>query len=119
MVIGSLILFQGAAPVFRIDPWLIATVTIVVASVMAIILHRAIAAHRKQARTGREELVGKTAVAKSALKPEGTVFFKGERWAARTEEGEIKPGEQVVIDKVDGLMLYVSKKLQDEDKSNQ
>ena len=110
LVIGSLILFQGAAPVFRIDPWLIATVTIIVAGVMAFILHRAISAHRKQARTGREELIGKTAVVKVSLKPEGTVFFKGERWAAVSETGNIKTGEEVVIDSIDGLLLHVSKK---------
>ena len=110
LVIGSLILFQGASPVFRIDPWLIATVTIIVAGVMAFIIHRAISAHRKQARTGREELIGKTAVVKAALKPEGTVFLKGERWAAISEAGDIKIGEEVVIDSVDGLLLHVSKK---------
>ena len=110
LVIGSLILFQGASPVFRIDPWLIATVTIIVAGVMAFIIHRAISAHRKQARTGREELIGKTAVVKAALKPEGTVFLKGERWAAISETGDIKTGEEVVIDSVDGLLLHVSKK---------
>ena len=110
LVIGSLILFQGASPVFRIDPWLIATVTIVVAGVMAFILHRAIVAHRRQAKTGREELIGKTAVVKESLKPEGTVFFKGERWSAVSEVGDIKKGEEVVIDSVDGLILHVSKK---------
>ena len=112
LVIGSLILFQGASPVFRIDPWLIATVTIVVAAVLAFIIHRAISAHRRQARTGREELVGKTALVKVALKPEGTVFFKGERWKAVSEDTDIKTGEEVVIDRVDGLLLYVSKKQQ-------
>ena len=112
LVIGSLILFQGASPVFRIDPWLIATVVIVVAGVLAFILHRAIVAHRKQARTGKEDLVGKTALVKVALKPEGTVFFKGERWKAVSEDTDIKTGEEVVIDRVDGLLLYVSKKQQ-------
>jgi membrane-bound serine protease (ClpP class) len=110
LVIGSLILFQGAAPVFRIDPWLIATVTIVLAGTLTFIMHRAIIAHRKQARTGREELIGKTAMVKVALNPEGTVFFKGERWKAISEGGEVKPGEEVVISRVDGLILYVKKK---------
>jgi len=112
LVIGSLILFQGASPVFQVDPWLIATVTIVITAVLAFIVHRAIMAHRKQARTGREELVGKTALVKVALKPEGTVFLKGERWKAISEDTDIKTGEEVVIDRVDGLLLYVSKKQQ-------
>lgn len=109
LVIGSLILFQGAAPVFRIDPWLIVVVVIVITAVAAFVIQRAISAHRRQAKTGREELIGKMATVRVALKPEGTVFYKGERWAARSDSGEIKQGEQVVINSVDGLMLHVSK----------
>jgi membrane-bound serine protease (ClpP class) len=110
LVIGSLILFQGASPIFRIDPWLIATMTIIITGALSFIIQRAISAHRRQAKTGREELIGKTASVKVALNPEGTVFFKGERWTAISEDGEIKPGEDVIINKVDGLVLYVSKK---------
>jgi len=110
LVIGSLILFQGASPVFRVDPWLIATVTIIITGALSFIIHRAISAHRRQAKTGREELIGRTATVKIALNPEGTVFYKGERWNAVSEEGEIKPGEEVIISRVDGLVLYVNKK---------
>jgi membrane-bound serine protease (ClpP class) len=110
LVIGSLILFQGASPVFQIDPWLIAIVTIIIAGAFAFIIHRAIRAHRRQASTGREELIGKTAIVKVLLNPEGTVFFKGERWSAISEEGQVNPGEEVIIRKIDGLTLYVSKK---------
>ena len=110
LVIGSLILFQGAPPLFRVDPWLIAVVTIILAGTMAFVLHRAIKAHRKQAATGREELIGKTAVVREALNPQGTVFFKGERWTAISESGEVKPGEEVIINRVDSLTLYVTKK---------
>ena len=108
LVIGSLILFKGG-PLFDINPGLIAGVTIIIAAVFAFVVSRVIRAHRRQAATGREELVGKTAVVKVVLNPEGTVFFKGERWAAVSESGQVQPGEQVVITKVDGLTLYVSK----------
>jgi len=110
LVIGSLLLFQGAPPLFRVSPWLIATVTIVISGALAFIIHRAISVHRRQARTGREELVGKTAVVRVALDPAGTVFYKGERWSAVSENGEAKPGEEVIINRVDGLTLYVKKK---------
>jgi len=110
LVFGSLILFQGASPVFRIDPWLIATVTIVIAGAFAFIINRAISAHRKQAKTGREELIGKIATVKVTLNPEGTVFLKGERWSAISEEGSVASGEEVVIEKIEGLTLYVTKK---------
>ena len=110
LVIGSLILFRGAAPVFQINPWLIAAVTIVITALFAFIVNRAISAHRKQAKTGREELVGKPVVVKEVLDPEGTVFFKGERWAAILDKGQAEPGEEVIITEVDGLMLRVTKK---------
>lgn len=110
LVMGSLILFQGASPVFRIDPWLIATVTIVIAGAFIFIIQRAISAHRRQAKTGREELIGKTAVVKVALNPEGTVFLKGERWTAITDGERVEPGQEVIIKKMDGLTLYVTKK---------
>jgi membrane-bound serine protease (ClpP class) len=110
LVAGSLILFKGASPEFQIDPWLIAVVCIVVAGVMIFIVQRAIAAHRRQASTGREELIGKTALVKVALNPEGMVLYKGERWTAISEGGEIKPGEEVVISSIDGLVLHVVKK---------
>jgi len=74
---------------FQIDPWLIATVAILAAGFFAFALQRVIRAHRRQAYTGREELIGKTAIVKVALEPEGTVFFKGERWTAISEKGQV------------------------------
>ncbi|MFC1955083.1 nodulation protein NfeD [Chloroflexota bacterium] len=111
LVAGSLILFQGAPPLFRIDPWLIATVTLLITGASAFVINRAISAHRRQAKTGREELIGKTALVKLALDPEGTVFFKGEHWSAISDTSRVEPGEEVIITKVDGLMLYVTKKV--------
>ena len=110
LVLGSLILFPGGGPLFQVNPWLIAGVAICVAGFFAFVVNRVIRAHRRQASTGREELIGKTAIVKVALAPEGTVFFKGERWTAISEKGRIEPGEKVIITKVDGLQLYVIKK---------
>jgi len=110
LIIGGLILFQGGSPVFRVDPWLIAIVTIILVAVFFFVIGRVVRAHRQRVTTGREELVGKTAVARTALDPEGLVFFKGERWEAVSEKDKIEAGEEVVITKVDGLKLYVTKK---------
>jgi membrane-bound serine protease (ClpP class) len=109
LVLGSLILFKGG-PLFQINPWLIATVVIIIVALFALVINRIVRSHRRQASTGREELAGKTAVVKVALEPEGTVFYKGERWAAISDKGRVEPGEAVIITKVDGLKLYVTKK---------
>jgi membrane-bound ClpP family serine protease len=34
----------------------------------------------------------------------------GERWEATLDEGKVEPGEEVVITKVEGLRLRVTKK---------
>ncbi|MFC1939074.1 nodulation protein NfeD [Chloroflexota bacterium] len=109
LILGSLILFKGG-PLFQVNPWLIATISIIIATLAAFVINKAIKAHRRQAYTGREELVGKAALVKAALDPEGIVLFKGERWTAVSEEGRLEPGETVIINKVDSLKLYVTKK---------
>jgi membrane-bound serine protease (ClpP class) len=109
LVLGSLILFPGGT-LFQVSPWLIAIVTILVAAFFAFVIQRVIRIHRRQAYTGREELVGKTAVVRVALDPEGMVLFKGELWTALSEKGRVKAGEEVIITRVEGLKLYVTKK---------
>lgn len=109
LVLGSLILFKGG-PLFKVSPWLIAIVVIIVAGFILFALQKVIKAHRQQATTGREEFAGKTAVVKQALKPEGFVLFAGELWAATSESGPVEEGEEVTIIRVEGLKLYVLQK---------
>ena len=95
---------------FQVDPWLIVTGIIVSIAFVAITIIWGIGAHRRQLAAGSEELVGKTAEVKAALDPKGVVFIQGEQWTAVSETGKVKPGEEVIITKVDGLKLYVTKK---------
>jgi len=103
-------LFQIDPGWFQTDPWLIAIVAIGIAAFLAIAIIWGIRAHRHQVFAGREELIGKTAEVKVALEPKGIVFIEGERWTAVSEKSWVKPGEEVIITKVDGLKLYVTKK---------
>lgn len=109
LVIGSLILFKGG-PMFNVNPWLIAITAIVIAAFMVFVVYKIVGAHRHRAFTGREDIVGGRAVAKTALSPEGNVLFQGELWTARSESGKIKAGEEVTVTQVDGLKLRVIKK---------
>jgi membrane-bound serine protease (ClpP class) len=109
LVIGSMILFKGG-PMFSVSPWLIATGAIVITAFMVFVVYKVVGAHKYRAFTGREDIVGSSAVAKSTLSPKGSVLFRGELWAAESESGDIATEAEVVITGVEGLKLKVVKK---------
>jgi membrane-bound ClpP family serine protease len=92
-----------------IDPWVIALIIICIIAFLVITVIWGIRAHRFKIGAGKEEMIGKTAVVTTTLDPKGTAFVEGEQWTAISEEGRIEPGEEVTINKVDGLKIYVSK----------
>ena len=103
-------MFQIDPSWFQTDPWLITVVIICIVIFCAIAIIWGIRAHRRQVSAGREDLIGKTAEVKATLKPKGIVFIQGERWTAISEQGWVKPVEEVIVTKVDGLKLWVIKK---------
>ena len=103
-------IFQINPDWLRISPWTVAITIIVVVAFFALAIYYSIRAHRRKVGAGKEELIGRTAEATSVLEPRGTVFIEGERWAAITDEERIEEGEEVIITKVEGLKLHVSRK---------
>ena len=103
-------MFQINPSWFQVDLRMIILVAIVIVAFLAIAIIWGIRAHRHQASAGREDLIGKTAEVKIALEPKGVVFVEGERWTAISEKGRVEPGEEVIITKIDGLKLHVTKK---------
>ena len=63
---------------------------------------------RTKRTTGTEAMVGKTAVVVQECRPVGTVRIHGELWEARCSEGGAAPGDEVTVDRVEGLRLEVS-----------
>lgn len=112
LVMGSIILFGGGPELFQlqIDWWIIALVVIVITAIFVFVVSAVIRSQRRRPITGKEGLLGKTALAQTELDPTGTVLVEGERWTARAEGGRIEPGEEAVITKVEGLRLWVTKK---------
>lgn len=97
-------------PYIQIDLWVIILVIVVVAAFIALVIVYGIRAHQQQASVGREELLGKVAEVTAAMEPKGMVRIEGEQWAATLEKGRAEPGEEVIITKVEGLKLRVTKK---------
>lgn len=108
LVVGSLILFTGG-PLFQVNIWLIVLIAVLFAAFLAFVINRIVSAHKVQATTGREELLGKTAVVLTPLKPEGKVLYEGEIWTAVLDQGRAEPKEEVTIKNFHGLKLYVVK----------
>jgi membrane-bound serine protease (ClpP class) len=114
LIMGSIILFGGGPELFKfhVDWWVIALVVIVFAAIFVFVIGAIVRAHRRRPTTGKEGLIGKTAVAHTVLNPTGMVFVEGELWTATSEAGRIEAGEEVVVAKVEGLKLKVAKKQQ-------
>ncbi len=92
------------------SPGLFAVIVIIFVLLLALAVIWGIRAHREKILAGREELIGKIAEVKTVIKPRGTVFIQGETWTAISETGRIEPGEEVIITRIDGLKLWVTKK---------
>ena len=108
LVAGSLLLFSGTP--FEVNPWVMGIVIGAIAVVFILVVTVIIRSQRRPVNTGREGLIGQTAVVRAALDPKGTVFVEGEIWNASVEGGRADPGEEVTVAGVDGLRLKVVKK---------
>lgn len=113
LVIGSLILFSHtySSPAMEVNRGLIAGVAIVVACFLIFVIGAIIRGQRRRKATGAEGMIDGVAVARTPLDPMGTVLAKGELWTAATEGEKVERGEEVIITKVEGLKLWVIKKL--------
>lgn len=72
------------------------------------VLSYAVKAQLSKVQTGKEGLIGETAVARSDVDGSGKVFLHGELWNA-TSDDHISAGEQVKVIEVQGMTLHVKK----------
>jgi membrane-bound serine protease (ClpP class) len=109
LVLGGLILTSDNPPEFQVSRWLVITLAVILASFSVYVAINVLRIRRLPAQTGPETIVGRRAVARSALTPQGFVFMDGEYWAAEAEDGEVNPGENVIVTAIKGLRLTVRK----------
>ncbi len=96
-------------PYIQIDLWLIILVIASVVAFLAVVIIYGIRAHQQQVSAGREELISKVAEVTTKMEPKGVVRIYGEQWTAILDKGKAEPGEEVLITKVEGLKLRVTK----------
>ena len=109
LIFGGFILTSGNPEQYQVSPWVVFTLAGILGSLVIFVFVNVLEIWSKPASMGIETVVGRTAVARSALSPEGFVFMDGETWTAQAEGGSIQPGESVIVTEIKGLRLKVRK----------
>lgn len=109
LVFGGLILTSSNPPEFQVSRWLVFGLGGLLAVWVVFVMVNVVRIRRMPAQVGVQTLVGRTAVARSPLAPKGFVLIDGEHWAAESLDGNVQPGERVVITEVSGLKLKVKR----------
>lgn len=106
-LIGSLMLFNRADPLFRLSLSYIIPATLMTAAFFAFVIGKGLRAQRLPVKAGAETMVGKAVTASTPIDSQGgRVFVEGENWSA-VSDTPVEPGEVIEIAEVQGLTLKV------------
>jgi membrane-bound serine protease (ClpP class) len=109
LVLGGLLLTWGNPPEFQVNRWLVYGIAAAAGAFFLFVVTSIIRIRRQPVVVGSHTLIGRRAVARSPLDPDGMVFVDGEYWSATLEDGSVEEGEEVVVTAVEGLKLMVRK----------
>jgi membrane-bound serine protease (ClpP class) len=108
--VGGLMLFRAPGEA-GVSPLLVILFGGGLGVLLAVIATKVLSARRAPVSVyaaGPAGLLGQTAIARTALRPDGQVFVHGELWKAHADETPVAAGRPVVIKQVDGLLLHVA-----------
>lgn len=109
ILFGAMMLFKETGGGLAVSWSVIAGTVGSLVVLLSVLLYIAKSALSRKATIGPESVSGQRGTAVSALSPEGQVMWRGELWRARSLEGTVPAGVEVVIESVDGLTLKVRK----------
>ena len=109
MLLGSLMIFKNTPSIDASLPiTLILGTTITTALFFIFAVGMALKAQTRKVTTGKEGIIWETGTAFTKIDPTGKVKVHGEFWDASSDE-PIKKGERVIVERVEGLHLFVKK----------
>jgi membrane-bound serine protease (ClpP class) len=115
-IIGSAMLIDTDIPEFQLSWTVILGTAALSVGVFVLLIGFIWKARRRPIASGAERLVGTEAEVLEWAKGGGFVWSHGERWQARGP-GAVRPGEKVVIKRLDGLTLVVASETKKQGKS--
>jgi len=106
-LIGSLMLFNRADPLFRLSLSYIIPATLVTAAFFVFVIGKGLRAQRLPVKAGAETMVGKTVITLTPIDSHGgRIFVEGEYWNA-VSDTPVAKDQAVEIAAVQGLTLKV------------
>jgi membrane-bound serine protease (ClpP class) len=109
-LIGSLMLFNRADPLFRLSLSYIIPATLITAAFFILVVGQGLRAQRLPVKAGAETLIGKTTTTLTPIDSQGgRIFIEGEYWRA-VSDTPIEKGETAEIAAVEGLTLKLKPK---------
>jgi membrane-bound serine protease (ClpP class) len=104
LAVGSIMLFHNAPPPYHTSKPLVIGVAVGLGGVWAFAVGKAWQVRGRPVQVGPQLIAG----AVGEVRRDGLVFVNGELWQARTTGGEqLRPGERVRVESLDGLVLTV------------
>ncbi|MEW5894546.1 MAG: nodulation protein NfeD [Candidatus Omnitrophota bacterium] len=110
LVLGSFLLFDTSVPFMRVSLSLIIPFALSTAAFTIFLIQMVLKAHFRKVFSGAEGMIGLKGESRTVMvrNGHGKVFVHGEIWNAVAEE-DIPSGTEVIVTKVDGLLLTVKK----------
>ena len=109
MCLGLLMVFDSSDPAVRVSIQTALTLSIMTGFFFMFVVVAGLRALKAKPQSGKETLIGKMAVASSDIAPTGRIFFDGTYWNARTDGSVISEGEEVTVERLEGLTVVVTK----------
>ncbi|HEY3342508.1 MAG TPA: NfeD family protein [Anaerolineae bacterium] len=110
--VGSIFLIVPSPAQSNVSLWLIALVMLAAIGFFGFGMQRAVAAMRLRPKVDVKTIIGVRGVLRTSLLPSnqltGTAQIGSELWTVRAGDS-LPAGASIVVDRVDGLILYVSK----------
>jgi membrane-bound ClpP family serine protease len=108
LIVGSIFVYRNAQGGPAVNPWLAIVVTGSAAVLMWFIAQKSLEAAARKPIHNPDHVAGTTGLARTDLRPEGTVYVGGEEWSALAKE-TIPAGTPVRVLRRNGLILEVEK----------